>query len=147
MHSNVHGPLCTDHGLGPSMTSLWHAVQQCTVILWIYLISQLLSYIVLTPKHVHTSPFVYKPCRIEGQSSDCPFCALYELANFAPIIIHTDSPLLAIISLMFALVVIVITTLSFTTMEELTIAAILMWQFCFCAVMILYLQAIFLPFQ
>ena len=45
---------------------------------------------------------------------------------------------------MFALVTITITTLSFTTMEDIAIAAILMWQFVFYTVMILYLQAIFL---
>ncbi len=113
-------------------------------ILWIYLIGQLPSCIVLTPKHVHTSPSVYKTCEIEGQSSDCPFCALYKLADFAPIIICTDSPFPAIVSLMFALVFIVITTLPSATMEDLAIAAILTWQFIFCTVMILYLQAIFL---
>ncbi len=111
---------------------------------WIYLIGQLPSYIVLTPKHVHTSPFVYKPCGIEGQSSDCPLHVLYELADFAPYIICIDSPLPAIISLTFALIFLAITTLSSVTVEDLTIAALIAWQFIFCAVMILYLQTIFL---
>src|SRR5258708_31190343 len=122
----------------------------CTVlrsydaISWIYLIGQLPSCIVLTPKHVHTSPFVYKPCGIEGQSSDCPLRVLYDLADFTPYIIRIDSPLPAIISLTFALVSLAITTLSSATMEDLAIAALIVWQFIFCAVMILYLQTIFL---
>ena len=113
-------------------------------ILWIYLIGQLPSCIVLTPKHVHTSPFVYKPCGIEGQSSDCPFCVLYELADFTPYIICIDSPLPAIISLTFALVLLAITTFSSVTVEDLTVATLIAWQFIFCAVVILYLQTIFL---
>src|SRR5258708_23992840 len=101
------------------------AMHSYGTILWNYLIGQLLSCIVLTPKHVHTSSSVYKPCGIEGQSSDCPFCALYELADFASIIICMDSLVPAIISLTFALVTVTITTLSFTTLEDIAIAAIL----------------------
>src|SRR5258708_11198486 len=130
------------------------AIMTCCAVLcsydtiwWIYLIGQLLSCIVLTPKHVHTSPFVYKPCGIEGQSSDCPLCVLYELADFAPYIIRIDSPLPAIISLTFALVFLALTTLSSATMDDLAIAALIVWQFIFCAVMILYLQTLFLHIQ
>src|SRR5258707_4971215 len=127
------------------------AIMTCCAVLrsydaisWIYLIGQLPSCIVLTPKHVHTSPFVYKPCGIEGQSSDCPLRVLYKLADFTPYIIRIDQPLPAIISLMFALVTFAITTLSSVIMEDFAIVALLAWQFIFCAVVILYLQTIFL---
>src|SRR5260370_36575200 len=121
------------------------AVMRSHDAIWgIYLIGRLPSCIVVAPKNVHTSPFVYKPCGIEGQSSDCPLRVLYELADFAPYIIRIDQPLPAIISLMFALVTFAITTLSSITMEGLAIAALLVWQFIFCAVVILYLQTIFL---